>query len=948
MIRRLAVLLVCFVFACVGEITGVETFSDRGGQVIVLQGPELADELSQSPVRSSSEPFRRVGAIWEGDRPGAFEISVSVDGESWSSWTPLVVQHVELEEIGGFVGQYELAGELASYYRLRGAQGSVEYIRLELLPTGLSDGVEDGVEGGDDGDESDGVTFSTMIGDAEVHTRSDWGAKDHRCSSGLGSVYRMAIHHTETPTSDSLSPQARLRGIQSYHMDVRGWCDVGYHYLMSRDGRLWQGRPEHLLGAHAGGANSGNVGFSVMGSHDSTPITSTQLNSLATLVRAVALDHGVGMTRGNIKGHRQYKPTSCPGEALYGQLDQLVDVAASGGGGDPPPPPPDPDPDPSCGGPLSTDGAWSCDSLTGSTTNASGMYYTTSFGCWVDELGDAHADAGDNCLPACSLSSIGCAGMTGPDCERMINWYVADSDRFGCGAVLRVTNPDNGKSAVLKVIDRGPSCSIERTVDHWVLDMSYRASHYLFGGPTSATERADVTVEVVASDTPLGPTTSTTCEPPVGGVTVQGVLYAGSDTADRIVGATVSLGARTTTTDSTGLWKFDGVAEGAFTVTASAAGYQTRSVTGATYADVSWASFGLSAEDSPSSGTAVLQGVVYHSGDSSNRIPGASISLSTGHTATADANGFFRITGLPAGAVAITASAAGWTSASVSRSLVDGETEWGSVQLTEDGGGGGGDPTPTTACYNGGATCLPLTAVDPYSYPSPLNANYREPVQYIDMDDPSVDTEARVAANFKLGEICVRSKGRYQVLQRHAVQKLQAVRTAAGSALTINSGFRSPDYNASVGGATRSRHMYGDAFDIMPGAVGQDGLMSICTSHGAGYVAKYASGHIHCDWRSDTVDALFFGTAFAPLGPPMPAWAVSDLRADIEPSSAGSYVAPASGYDETEGELLREWTALDAHGNVLAEATGATFTPPVGTQILRVSIGGLIEVEEGI
>ena len=45
--------------------------------------------------------------------------------------------------------------------------------------------------------------------------------------------------------------------------------------------------------------------------------------------------------------------------------------------------------------------------------------------------------------------------MTGPECERMHNWYVADADRFGCGTKLKLTNPVDGKSAVVIVIDRG-------------------------------------------------------------------------------------------------------------------------------------------------------------------------------------------------------------------------------------------------------------------------------------------------------------------------------------------------------------------------------------------------------------------------------------------------------------------------------------------------------------
>jgi hypothetical protein len=177
------------------------------------------------------------------------------------------------------------------------------------------------------------------------------------------------------------------------------------------------------------------------------------------------------------------------------------------------PPPGSPDA-PVCADPppLASDGPWECDGLTGETTNPDRVYYTTSFGCWVDEDGDPQGDPGDNCIPACPLATLGCDGLSGPECERMLNWYTADSDRFGCGTRLKVTNPDTGDAAVVMVIDRGPNCSIENLVDFWVLDLSTPTSNLLFGGQTSATEMADVLVEVMPPGTPLGPWSGGNCD----------------------------------------------------------------------------------------------------------------------------------------------------------------------------------------------------------------------------------------------------------------------------------------------------------------------------------------------------------------------------------------------------------------------------------------------------
>ncbi len=165
----------------------------------------------------------------------------------------------------------------------------------------------------------------------------------------------------------------------------------------------------------------------------------------------------------------------------------------------------DPEPEPE---PTPADD-WSCDGTTGTTPLASGDYVATSFGCSVLEDGTVISDPGDNCIPACfnQLKSAGvCASnVSGATCEKQINWFAADRDRFGCGTKLQVTEPSSGKSAVVMVIDAGPACWVEQTAGTGVVDLSYRATEYLFGGQVGASEKEMVHVEIVSADTPLGP-----------------------------------------------------------------------------------------------------------------------------------------------------------------------------------------------------------------------------------------------------------------------------------------------------------------------------------------------------------------------------------------------------------------------------------------------------------
>ncbi len=160
---------------------------------------------------------------------------------------------------------------------------------------------------------------------------------------------------------------------------------------------------------------------------------------------------------------------------------------------------------------------------------ADGVYYASDFGCSVKGDGTHFRDPTDNCIPGCLAQAQHtiCAGKSGPDCEYAVTWYVADAARFGCMSRVQVTNPANGKSAVLLVLDYGPGCRVEDGVSHAVLDMSYRAVEFLFGEEHGAVDRAKVKVTPVADTTPLGPTTAT---PPDAGAPDSGHADSGADT----------------------------------------------------------------------------------------------------------------------------------------------------------------------------------------------------------------------------------------------------------------------------------------------------------------------------------------------------------------------------------------------------------------------------------
>lgn len=151
-----------------------------------------------------------------------------------------------------------------------------------------------------------------------------------------------------------------------------------------------------------------------------------------------------------------------------------------------------------------------CDGPGGTTTTeipVNRIYATSWFGCYRKADGTIYKDPSDNCLFACGSKGLCAAGLSGPECEATLKWFAADSDRYGCGSRIRLTNCLNGKAVVLATLDRGPNCNtIEKSYGAPVLDMSYPAMIHLFDGKVyGGGDKKRVIVEKVDITTPLGP-----------------------------------------------------------------------------------------------------------------------------------------------------------------------------------------------------------------------------------------------------------------------------------------------------------------------------------------------------------------------------------------------------------------------------------------------------------
>lgn len=135
---------------------------------------------------------------------------------------------------------------------------------------------------------------------------------------------------------------------------------------------------------------------------------------------------------------------------------------------------------------------WSCQGDTATYPVSDGFYVPTNFGCSKG----FPKDPNDNCQPACGAIPE-CAGITGQACEEKIQWFAANSDQYGCNAKVKATNPMTGKAVVVRVIDKGPACSVQQS-GRGKFDLSEAA--YVAIGAVNM-----VKIDKVDDATPLGP-----------------------------------------------------------------------------------------------------------------------------------------------------------------------------------------------------------------------------------------------------------------------------------------------------------------------------------------------------------------------------------------------------------------------------------------------------------
>jgi len=154
-------------------------------------------------------------------------------------------------------------------------------------------------------------------------------------------VQFVIVHHSagSNTTTDFTE---EVRNIYVQHTQINGWNDVGYNFLIGRDGVIYEGRDgqglmdgDNVLGAHFCAQNSGTMGICLMGNFNDVQPSAVSVASLDQLIGwklkkeglqpiGMAFHPGSAKQLNLISGHRDgVCATECPGNNLYAALPTI-------------------------------------------------------------------------------------------------------------------------------------------------------------------------------------------------------------------------------------------------------------------------------------------------------------------------------------------------------------------------------------------------------------------------------------------------------------------------------------------------------------------------------------------------------------------------------------------------------------------------------------------------
>lgn len=130
-------------------------------------------------------------------------------------------------------------------------------------------------------------------------------------------LYKLIIHCADTKAGMDIG----VEEITQWHK-ARGFNNVGYHFVIRKNGTIEKGRDIDVIGAHCKGQNSHSIGICWVGGYDAKDDrTDAQKEAMQKLVISLNMVFG----KMSIHGHNEFSTKTCPNFNVYEEFKELLE-----------------------------------------------------------------------------------------------------------------------------------------------------------------------------------------------------------------------------------------------------------------------------------------------------------------------------------------------------------------------------------------------------------------------------------------------------------------------------------------------------------------------------------------------------------------------------------------------------------------------------------------------
>lgn len=321
------------------------TFSDDGA------GPPELD-LAKRTVALVEGRFDMIGLLWDSGSVEALWLQVRDTSGDWGEWIEVPADDDHAPDDGpsrpGAAPVYTGDSTAARFAMVGGISGG----EVMMLNTAVLPSTSGPPPGSVLSASNSNPPPPSWAGASFVRNRSLWdtgGCRRPGAETAYSSARAIVIHHTAASNNytEAQVPDI-IKGHCEFHVNGRGWDDIGYNFLVDRFGNVWEGRTGSknapVSGAHVAGFNGQTQGIAMLGNFQVEPPTPATVTGLRQMLNWLTGWHSIDpagsvllesksdstlFAEGDqvvvpaIIGHRDLGSTSCPGDFFYVTLAGL-------------------------------------------------------------------------------------------------------------------------------------------------------------------------------------------------------------------------------------------------------------------------------------------------------------------------------------------------------------------------------------------------------------------------------------------------------------------------------------------------------------------------------------------------------------------------------------------------------------------------------------------------